>query len=82
MKVFTTNKRCLTEPQNPNKRLKTQKDIQNVKDFINRFAKYTSHYSCQKNPYREYLLEDLNISKLFELYVQTEEPEVKVSKFV
>ncbi|CAG9838807.1 unnamed protein product [Diabrotica balteata] len=62
---------------------KTRKtDIQNIKDFINKFAKYTSHYSRNKNPNREYLSPDLNISKLYDLYVQGEEPEVKVSKFI
>ena len=68
--------------KHPPKNKTKESDIENVKTFINKFAKYTSHYSRNKNPNREYLSPDLNITKLYEMYVQSEEPEMKVSKFV
>lgn len=68
--------------KHPPKNKTKQVDIDNVKKFINKFAKYTSHYSRVKNPNREYLSPDLNISKLYDLYFQSAEFAHKVSKFV
>lgn len=68
--------------KHPPKNKTKENDIENVKSFINNFARYKSHYSRNKNPNREYLSPDLNISKLFAMYQQSEEPDVKVSKSV
>lgn len=68
--------------KHPPKNKTNQVDIDNVKHFVNKFAKYKSHYSRVKNPHREYLSPDLNISKLYNLYLQSDEFEQKVSRFV
>jgi len=43
-------------------------DILYVKDFIEKFPTYTSHYSRAKNPNRTYLSPSLNISIMYEMY--------------
>ena len=43
-------------------------EVQYLKDFIERFPTYTSHYSRAKNPNRSYLCPSLNISIMFDLY--------------
>jgi len=50
---------------------KTQANCGYVKDFINKFPSYSSHYSRNKHPNRSYLAPDLNTDKMYSLY-QTE----------
>lgn len=51
-----------------------------VKNFINKFPVYESHYSRAKNPNRKYLSPDLDITKMYNLYkMEVQEP---VSMFV
>lgn len=53
-----------------------------VKEFINKFPRYSSHYSRNKNIQREFLAPTLNISIMYELYRGTVEMDKVVSKFV
>ncbi|CAG9839324.1 unnamed protein product [Diabrotica balteata] len=55
--------------------------IEGVKNFINKFPVYDSHYSREKNPARQYLSPDLDITKLFNLY-KAEVPNNNVSIFL
>ena len=49
--------------------------LEEVKAHISRFPAESSHYSHNKNPNRKYLHSELNISKMYDLYVkETEEP--------
>lgn len=47
-----------------------QSDVNLVKQHIDSFPKYTSHYSRHKNPQTKYLSADLNIRKMYELYLE------------
>lgn len=83
----TTDTGSFTPPtdkrgKHPAKNKTSSEDLENVKSFINKFARYTSHYSRCKNPNREYLSPDLNITKLYSLYVESEDSVSKVSKFI
>lgn len=48
----------------------TDDDLARVKQHIEEFPKYQSHYSRQSNPNRQYLSPDLNVSKMFQMYVE------------
>ena len=58
------DKRGRKEP--PNKT--SEEDIQHVREHINTFPVYTSHYSRADNPDRKYLSPHLSISKMYHLY--------------
>lgn len=47
---------------------KTTDDVAFVKDHIQSFPKYRSHYSRATNPIRQYLHPDLSITKMYLLY--------------
>lgn len=65
--VPSTDKRGKHIPSN-----KTPDDIiESVKQHINSFPKYSSHYSREKNPHTKYLSSDLNLKKMYELFVQS-----------
>ncbi|CAH1958505.1 unnamed protein product [Acanthoscelides obtectus] len=58
--------------------------VDKVKEFIERFPSYQSHYSRKKNPHRRYLAPDLNLSIMYDLYkkqlsLKDEQP---VSKYI
>lgn len=49
--------------------------IEGVRNFINKFPVYESHYSRAKNPHRKYLAPDLDLTKMYRLYKsETENP--------
>jgi len=54
--------------------------IAEIKDFIEKFPAYESHYALHKSKNRKYMAPDLNIIKLYTLY--TEQVTNPVSKFV
>lgn len=58
------DKRGHKEP--PNKT--SEEDIHHVREHINAFPVYTSHYSRADNPDRKYLSPHLSISKMYHLY--------------
>nr|CAI5827136.1 unnamed protein product [Callosobruchus analis] len=62
--VPSTDKRGKKAPYNKTSPAK----VEEVKAFIERFPKYQSHYSRQKNPNKQYLAPTLNISILYNLY--------------
>ena len=45
-----------------------EEDLACVRQHINTFPKYKSHYSRADNPHREYLSPDLSVSKMHTLY--------------
>ena len=50
---------------------KTSEDVlASVKRHIESFPRYESHYSRSDNPHRRYLSPDLNLAKMYTLYVQ------------
>lgn len=48
----------------------TPEQIQSVKDHINEFPSFQSHYTRKDNPNRKYLSPELNLSKMFQLYTE------------
>lgn len=56
-----------------------------VKEHINSFPKYISHYTRKDNPNRKYLSGDLNVSKMYKLYkefcAEKEAHPLKLSKY-
>lgn len=58
----------------------SEEKLNEVKQFINRFPSYQSHYSRKKNPERRYLAPDLCLSKMYNLY--KEQTETPVSNFI
>nr|CAH7754574.1 unnamed protein product [Callosobruchus chinensis] len=62
--VPSTDKRGRKDPYNKTNIAR----IEEVKAFIDRFPKYQSHYSRQKNPNKQYLAPTLNISIIYNLY--------------
>lgn len=42
--------------------------IEIIKEHIQQFPKYCSHYSREKNPSRKYLPQGLNIRQMYKLY--------------
>ncbi|KAL4153089.1 hypothetical protein QTP88_000922 [Uroleucon formosanum] len=58
----------------------SQEKIAEVKDFIEKFPAYESHYALHKSINRKYMSPDLNIIKLYSLY--TEQATNPVSNFV
>lgn len=50
--------------------------IAQIESHINSFPKRTSHYSRQKNTNKFYLSPELNIKKLYELYLEKYENEM------
>lgn len=63
--VFHRDKRGTKQPQNkiPQNRINT------IKEHINRFLRYTSHYSREKAPNRKYLDFRLSLKQMYQLYV-------------
>lgn len=59
-----SDKRGKHAPPNKTSELK----IAEVKDFINKFPAYQSHYSRKKNPNRKYLAPDLSLGKIYNMY--------------
>lgn len=51
------------------KKIKPQQ-IQSVKDHINQFPNFQSHYTRKDNPHRKYLSPELNLSKMYKLYTE------------
>ena len=46
----------------------TEDDIAFIKQHINSFPRYQSHYSRQDNPHRKYLSPELSVAKMYQLY--------------
>lgn len=77
---------CVTTPKldqrgrHPPHNRTSVENIEAIKSFIEKFPRYISHYSRNKNINREYLAPELNISILYRLYAK--DNPTPVSKFV
>ena len=63
----------------------TEDDIPFIKQHINSFPHYQSHYSCQDNTHRKYLSPELSIATMYQLYKEKcteEERETAVSGYI
>lgn len=56
--------------------------IQIVKNFINKFPKYESHYTLHKSTNRMFLAPDLSLPKLISLYKEDTPHSEQVSNFM
>lgn len=65
--VSPKDKRGNHVPSNKTDGIVLQKVIQHIESF----PKYTSHYSRNKNPSKKYLDTNLNVHKMYSLYVDT-----------
>lgn len=69
----------------PGNKIPEAKD-QMIKEHINSFQKYTSHYSRKKFSHKKYLDPRVNITKMYELYrefcAEKNEPPVKESYYM
>lgn len=54
-----------------------QEAIDLIKNHINSFPRYTSHYTREKSPNRKYLNSNLSIKKMYELYKEMCENKTK-----
>nr|CAH7737821.1 unnamed protein product [Callosobruchus chinensis] len=71
--VPSTDKRGRKDPYNKTNIAR----IEEVKAFIDRFPKYQSHYSRQKNPNKQYLAPTLNILIIYNLYKNEHEKSIQ-----
>lgn len=56
--------------------------IQCVKEFIDRFPKYESHYTLHKSTNRKFLAPDLSLPKMYSLYCDSTSESERVSDFM
>lgn len=64
--IIETDKRGWHSPANKLQ----QSEINFVKDHIQSFAKYKSHYSRKNTPHKQYLDSSLSMNKMYDLYVE------------
>lgn len=60
----------------------SEEKLQRVKDFINRFPKYESHYTLHKSMNRKFLAPDLSLPKMYSLYCDDTPESERVSDFM
>lgn len=59
-----------------------EEKLQRVKEFIDRFPKYESHYTLHKSMNRRFLAPDLSLPKMYSLYCDDTSESERVSDFM